>query len=485
MNTALKIHVTGIVQGVGFRPFVYRQAKLHLINGWVYNSADGVHIHAEGEDKLVDEFCLALSNEAPAASRVEQIEMQEVPLKGYKSFEIKHSEDVKTSKAGSSAGETLISPDIATCDDCLKELFDKKDRRYRYPFINCTNCGPRFTIIDKLPYDRCYTSMRTFKMCDVCNDEYHNPTDRRFHAQPDACFDCGPQISWIDLKNVKRPERVGSRGAGADPLGSLFYASNREQSDEIFAKCVDYLLKGKIVAIKGLGGFHLACDATNEATVARLRKRKMRSNKAFAIMAQNISSVKQICKVNKAEADILQGSVRPIVLLEDKRTETLAPNVAMGLPEIGVMLPYTPVQHILMHDFAKAGGKYLVMTSGNIYDNPIVTEDEVALEVLGDVADALLGNNRKILARYDDSVVRVINAAGSDAIQMIRRARGYAPSPVKIKLESPRSSFASGPEQKNTFAFSREIPDAGEKVNTEVFVSQHIGDVENAEVMDA
>ena len=487
MLTAMKIHVTGIVQGVGFRPFVYRQAKLHLINGWVYNSADGVHIHAEGEDKLVDEFCLALSNEAPAASRVEQIEMKEVPLEGYKSFEIKHSQDVKTSKAGSSAGETLISPDIATCNDCVKELFDKKDRRYRYPFINCTNCGPRFTIIDKLPYDRCYTTMRTFKMCDVCNDEYHNPADRRFHAQPDACFDCGPQISWLEAENVKRSQRVGSQGAGADPLGSLFFASNREESDEIFSKCVDFLQDGKIVAIKGLGGFHLACDATNDKAVDRLRSKKMRSNKAFAIMAPNLKSVKEICKVNKTEQELLEGSVRPIVLLRNKNTEALANNVAMGLPEVGVMLPYTPVQHILMHDFVKAGGKFLVMTSGNIYDNPIVTDDEIAFEVLGDVADAFLGNNREILARYDDSVVRVINAGDTDAIQMIRRARGYSPSPIKIKLEKPDSAFATGPEQKNTFAFSRPIPEADEnsKFNTEVFVSQHIGDVENAEVMDA
>ena len=506
MQTALEIHVTGIVQGVGFRPFIYRLAKRHLISGWVLNSADGVHIHAEGEENLIDDFCLAISSEAPAASRVEEIEMREVPLEGFKTFEIKTSEDKKTSKAGSLAGQTLISPDLATCDDCVSELFNEQDRRYRYPFINCTNCGPRFTIIGQLPYDRCYTTMCTFKMCGTCESEYLDPADRRFHAQPDACFNCGPAVSWITAGKLKRSKCTDSQGAGVGTLGPLLIGSTLEKSDEIFAQCVKFLLDGKIVAIKGLGGFHLACDATNEAAVARLRKRKMRSNKAFAIMAPDLASIKKICNVNNAEEDLLTGSARPIVLLQhssqvlsslDQGDVTkplgnchllpgLAPNVYMGLPEVGVMLPYTPVQHILMHDFAKAGGQYLVMTSGNLYDNPIVTDDTEAYEVLGDVADAFLGNNREIIARYDDSVVRVINAAGRDAIQMIRRARGYAPAPIKIKLDKPAEVFATGPEQKNTFAFSRVIPDANEnsKSNTEVFVSQHIGDIENAEIFE-
>lgn len=444
-----------------------------------------MHIHAEGEEKLVDEFCLSLANDAPAAAKVEQIEMKDVPLENFESFEIRTSEDKKTSKAGTQAGQTLISPDLATCPDCLKELFDKKNLRYRYPFINCTNCGPRFTIIGKLPYDRCYTSMRTFKMCGICESEYHNPTDRRFHAQPNACFDCGPAISWITAENLKRSKRTDSQGAGVGSLGPLFFGDTLEKSDEIFLNAVQYLMDGKILAIKGLGGYHLACDATNKGAVARLRERKMRSNKAFAIMAPDISSVNEICKVNKTEKSILEGSVRPIVLLKDKGAGILSENVAMGLPEIGVMLPYTPVQHILLHDFAKAGGKFLVMTSGNIYDNPIVTKDEDAFEVLSDIADAFLGNNREILARYDDSVVRVIDADGTDALQMIRRARGYSPTPIKIHLENPEATFATGPEQKNTFAFSRLIPGAKEdEANAEVFVSQHIGDVENAEVME-
>lgn len=410
--------------------------------------------------------------------------MREVPLEGFTTFEIKTSEDKKTSKAGSSAGQTLISPDLATCDDCIRELFDPQDRRYRYPFINCTNCGPRFTIIGQLPYDRCYTSMCTFKMCGTCESEYLDPADRRFHAQPDACLDCGPAVSWITAGKLKRSKCTDSQGAGVGTLGPLLIGDTQEKSDEIFSNCVKFLRDGKIVAIKGLGGFHLACDATNNEAVARLRLKKMRSNKAFAIMAPDLQSIKQICHVNAGEEKLLSGSARPIVLLKSKRTNTLAENVCMGLPEIGVMLPYTPVQHILMHDYANAGGKYLVMTSGNLYDNPIVTDDAEAYEVLGDVADAFLGNNREILARYDDSVVRVIDAAGSDAVQMIRRARGYAPAPIKIKLNKPAEVFATGPEQKNTFAFSRPIPDAepSAKVNTEVFVSQHIGDIENADI---
>lgn len=418
---------------------------------------------------------MSISNDAPAASKVEAIEMQEVPLENFETFEIRHSEDKKTSKAGSQAGQTLISPDLATCEDCVRELFDKNDRRYRYPFINCTNCGPRFTIIEKLPYDRPLTSMKEFKMCDICDAEYKDPGDRRFHAQPNACFDCGPQISWTKTDDIEH----------------TIYGDTIEHSDAIFAECVDFLLKGNIVAIKGLGGFHLACDASNDEAVKKLRKRKMRSNKAFAIMTQDISDVEKICNVNDTEKSLLTGSARPIVLMQKKpeSKKLLSDNTCMGLPEIGVMLPYTPVQHILLNDFKKAGGKYLVMTSGNIYDNPILTDDELAKAQLSKVADAFLGNNRKILARYDDSVVRVIDAAGIEAVQMIRRARGYAPSPIKITIDEPGQVFASGPEQKNTFAFSRKIEteqsSSKNAKNTEVFLSQHIGDVENAEVFGA
>lgn len=486
METALKIHVTGVVQGVGFRPFVYRQAQHYLIKGWVLNSADGVHIHAEGDENLVDEFCLSLSNDAPAASKVEQIEMKEIPLEGFKDFSIKHSKDEKTSKAGDEAGQTLISPDLATCDDCVKELFDKSDRRYRYPFINCTNCGPRFTIIGRLPYDRPYTSMSKFKMCDACQNEYSDPLDRRFHAQPDACFDCGPFVYWSENKNYQQSEDLIKKDKSNSSFELIEKGKSQKKSDEIFSKCVQFLKSGKIVAIKGLGGFHLACDATNNDAVQTLRKRKMRSNKAFAIMAKDIEAAKLICEINTTEGNLLQGSSRPIVLLKDKHAGVLAPDVTNGLAELGVMLPYTPVQHILMHDFVKAGGKYLVMTSGNVYDNPIVTDDEEATKVFGDIADAILGNNREILARYDDSVMRVIDAAGTEAVQVIRRARGQAPMPIKINRANVDESFATGPEQKNSFAYSRVIPNAeSDKFNSEVFVSQHIGDMDNAATDEA
>lgn len=274
-------------------------------------------------------------------------------------------------------------------------------------------------------------------------------------------------------------------GAEADPFGPLFIGSNLAKSDEILSKCVDALLAGKIVGIKGLGGYHLACDASNETAVANLRSRKMRSNKAFAIMSDSIESVSEICELNDTETELLCGAARPIVLLKKKQNNIIAPSVAMGLPELGIMLPYTPLQHLLLHDFVKAGGKFLVMTSANIYDNPIVTGEAEARTTLANIADAILGYNREILSRYDDSVCRIINAAGTNAIQMIRRARGFAPAPIKIHLENTKEAISTGPEQKNTFAYCRSIPNPNNNLNTEVFVSQHIGDVENAEVMNA
>ena len=263
MIDAVDIHVKGIVQGVGFRPFVYRMAKKYLINGWVLNATDGVHIHAEGESPLVDEFIMELSDNAPAASRVEEIDIKEVPLEDFDSFEIRFSDDEDVTET------TLVSPELATCDDCAAELFNPNDRRYRYPFINCTNCGPRFTIIDHLPYDRAATSMAAFPMCKKCAAEYADPLDRRFHAQPDACFECGPSVTW----------RVGADGP-------ISLGKTREESDAIFAAAVEMLMAGKILAVKGLGGFHLVCDANNAEAVAELRRRKRRDGKALAVMAQ-------------------------------------------------------------------------------------------------------------------------------------------------------------------------------------------------------
>lgn len=479
MIDAVDIHVKGIVQGVGFRPFVYRMAKKYLINGWVLNAADGVYIHAEGESKLVDEFIMELSDNPPAASRVEEIDIKEVPLEDFDSFEIRFSDDDAVEET------TLVSPELATCEDCVRELFNPNDRRYRYPFINCTNCGPRFTIIDHLPYDRVATSMAAFPMCEKCAAEYADPLDRRFHAQPDACFECGPSVTW-------------SVGTDDDKL----VGKTREESDAIFAAAVEMLMEGKILAVKGLGGFHLVCDANNADAVAELRRRKRRDGKALAVMAPTVAAVRALCFVSEEEEAVLTGASRPIVLLRKRPDGAIGAGVADRLSELGVMVPYTPVQHLLMHDFAEAWEAahpeeaaaacapgtpvpLLVMTSGNVHDEPICIADEEAREKLASIADAFLGNNRPILTRFDDSVVRLIQVDEVDekpgyAIQFLRRARGYAPVPVSVAAEGAAPAegviFAAGPEQKNTFTLLR---------GTDGFVSQHIGDVENAETYDA
>lgn len=479
MIDAVDIHVKGIVQGVGFRPFVYRMAKKYLINGWVLNAADGVYIHAEGESKLVDEFIMELSDNPPAASRVEEIDIKEVPLEDFDSFEIRFSDDDAVEET------TLVSPELATCEDCVRELFNPNDRRYRYPFINCTNCGPRFTIIDHLPYDRVATSMAAFPMCEKCAAEYADPLDRRFHAQPDACFECGPSVTW-------------SVGTDDDKL----VGKTREESDAIFAAAVEMLMEGKILSVKGLGGFHLVCDANNAEAVAELRRRKRRDGKAFAVMAPAVAAVRALCFVSEEEEAVLTGASRPIVLLRKRPDGAIGAGVADRLSELGVMVPYTPVQHLLMHDFAEAWEAahpeeaaaacapgtpvpLLVMTSGNVHDEPICIADEEAREKLAGIADAFLGNNRPILTRFDDSVVRLIQVDEVDgkpghAIQFLRRARGYAPVPVSVAAEGAAPAegviFAAGPEQKNTFTLLR---------GTDGFVSQHIGDVENAETYDA
>lgn len=495
MIEALDIHVQGIVQGVGFRPFVYRLARKYLVNGWVLNAVDGVRIHAEGESKLLDEFVLELSDNPPAASQVREIDLAEVPLEGFTTFEIRFSDDAASRET------TLVSPDLATCDDCLAELFDRDDRRYRYPFINCTNCGPRFTIIEDLPYDRAATSMSEFAMCESCAREYADPLDRRFHAQPDSCFECGPVVTFAEWEEG-RPREVAAL--------KVRLGSDRAASDEIFACAVELLSKGGIIAVKGLGGFHLVCDARNAEAVARLRERKRRDGKAFAVMMRDAEAARTVCEIDEVEEGLLASPQRPIVLLRKRRGVAFAEGLADGLTELGVMLPCTPVQHLLMDGFfaswAGVGEPMLVMTSGNVHDEPIVISDAGAYERLGSVADAFLGNNRAILTRFDDSVVRVIDAGSAGrAVQFVRRARGYAPLPVKIDpgaqlAASPASAdpaaapasrssgfapssssparvvFAAGPEQKNTFALSR---------GDEAFVSQHVGDMENAETYDA
>lgn len=473
------IHVTGIVQGVGMRPFVYREAMAHGICGWVLNAGDGVHIEAHALAGALDAFVAALSEHAPAAARVEHVEVVDLAANGWNAaneegFRIVASQD-------QTAHTTLVSPDIATCDDCLRELFDPADRRYHYPFINCTNCGPRFTIIRSLPYDRAATSMDRFPMCPECAAEYANPLDRRFHAQPDACFNCGPHIMWREASVGDEP------GEAAAPLA---VGTTRETSDAIIDRCVELLALGGIVAIKGLGGFHLSCDASNEQAVAELRRRKRRSDKPLAVMVRSLADAERLCHISDVERGLLAGSIRPIVLLRRRAVcesgdspdaLALAPSVARDLPELGVMLPYTPLQHLLLAAAEARGMHALVMTSGNLSEEPIETDDDLAWEhlVAAGIADALLGNDRAILSRYDDSVVRVVDGA----VMPVRRARGYAPQPLPLPAldGAPSCVLACGPQQKATIALTRE----GTNGEATCFVSQHIGDVENGGTFDA
>lgn len=474
------IHVTGIVQGVGMRPFVYREAMAHGICGWVLNAGDGVHIEAHACAEAVDGFVAALSEHAPAAARVERVDIADLEPGGWSTadeqgFHIVASQD-------QTAHTTLVSPDIATCDDCLRELFDPADRRYHYPFINCTNCGPRFTIIRSLPYDRAATSMDRFPMCPECAAEYANPLDRRFHAQPDACFDCGPHITWREAVNG---DACGN--SSATPA----VGTTREASDAIIERCVELLASGGIVAIKGLGGFHLSCDAANEQAVAELRRRKRRSNKPLAVMVRSLADAGRLCHIDDAERELLAGSIRPIVLLRRRTVGegnggspdilALAPSVAHDLPELGVMLPYTPLQHLLLAAAASHDMHALVMTSGNLSEEPIETDDALAWEhlVAAGIADALLGNDRAILSRYDDSVVRVVDGD----VMPVRRARGYAPQPLSLPALDGTTLcvLACGPQQKATIALTRTDSDG----HTTCFVSQHIGDVENGATFDA
>lgn len=482
MKEALDIEVHGIVQGVGFRPFIYKIARRHLINGWVLNATAGVFIHAEGESKDIDDFVMEISDNAPAASRIDEILMKEVPLEDFESFTIRYSDEAEAEAT------TLVSPDLATCDECAAELFDLANRRYHYPFINCTNCGPRFTIINKLPYDRKYTSMAAFPMCEQCATEYADPEDRRFHAQPDACFECGPHLIWRtvdhnanaqeDLERVKAEESSFAENGTVKEGRIAPFGVDLKASDAIIDAAVRILRVGGIVAIKGLGGFHLACDARNREALATLRARKRRGTKPLAAMYPTLDALREDCLVSNAEERLLTGAQRPIVLLKKRVEAHFAEGLADGLSELGVMLPYTPLQHLLLTAF----GGPLVMTSGNLHDEPIQTDDDKAFVALHDIADAFVGNNRPIRCRFDDSVVRVIKAGSAgEAVQMVRRARGYAPMPVPLKREAEKDgaqsvTFAAGPEQKNTFCLLR-----GE----EAFVSQHIGDLENAPTYDA
>lgn len=463
---ACSVHVTGIVQGVGFRPFVFNLAREHGISGWVLNGSDGVRVHAQGDEKNVRRFVEEISGRAPRMARIDGVCIADAASESFDSFEIRHSVD-------DAGAMTLVSPDIATCPDCLRELFDPNDRRYRYPFINCTNCGPRFTIIESIPYDRPLTSMKGFELCAPCEVEYRDPADRRFHAQPNACFECGPRLYLTELAVDLQPEERCSQVFECDPRAvEQIVDSERRRSDEVLSRTVELLRSGAVVAIKGIGGYHLCCDALDDTAVARLRERKHRWGKPLAIMVRDAAAVREYCEMDEAEQATLEGPTAPIVLLRKRPGGTaLASGVADALSEVGVVLPYTPLQHLLIRAF----GSPLVMTSGNVSDEPIATDDFDARARLSGIADALLSNDRKILARYDDSVVRVIDGNTVP----VRRARGLAPFPLPLPAPLSTEAFSVlgvGPEQKTTFCLTR---------GSYAFVSQHIGDLENVETFDA
>jgi hydrogenase maturation protein HypF len=438
-HTRTKILVKGIVQGVGFRPFVYNLAKSSNLKGYVINSSKGVIIEIEGDNS--DTFIDRLTKEAPPLSQIMSVDVISMPYHGYRDFQIMESED--------EGSFTLISADVSVCKDCFEELLDRNDRRYLYPFINCTNCGPRYTITKSIPYDRPNTTMCVFKMCPDCEKEYHNPADRRFHAQPNACPVCGPNVTLISNQH----------SAISNPIGGT----------------IELLKQGKIVAIKGLGGFHIACDATNEEAVNRLRLKKRKSNKPFALMAPDVETIKKFCEVSKKEEDILISNKRPIVLL-NKLQNSLPDAVSPNNPCIGFMLPYTPLHYLLFYyPFNSAPSMSttnnfdaLVMTSGNISEEPIVIDNKEAVSKLSGIADAFLVHNRDIFMRVDDSVVRF-----QKSFHFIRRSRGYVPDPILLHEDGPEV-LGCGADVKNIFTLTK---------GSFAIPSQHIGDMENYETL--
>jgi hydrogenase maturation protein HypF len=424
------IAVSGVVQGVGFRPFVYGLALRLGVRGFVKNRLGGVIIEAEGDSSALDHFTAELKR-GPPLSRIEEVQWAAQPVRGETGFRIEESE-------AAGAGAVFISPDVATCDDCLREMFDPSDRRYRYPFLNCTNCGPRLTIVRGAPYDRERTTMAAFALCGDCRQEYDDPRDRRFHAQPIACPACGPRLRALDGKG---------RPTGADdPIG--------------WARAL--LEEGKIGAIKGLGGWHLACDARSGTSAAELRRRKHRDEKPFALMVRDLAAAEALCELSRGERELLLSPARPIVLMRRRAGVPVAEAVAPHTPLLGLMLPYTPLHHLLLENSAA-----LVMTSGNRSNEPIAFDDSDALARLEGIADFFLAHDRPIHSRCDDSVVRVVSSAPVH----FRRSRGHAPLPVRLPAAVKEPTLALGGELKSTFALAD---------GTNGFLSHHLGDLEHA-----
>src|SRR5579862_5489445 len=482
------IRVEGIVQGVGFRPFVYTLATGLGLAGHVGNDTDGVFVEVEGAPAVVSEFLVLLEREAPPLARIERITTAPLPPSGSASFAI---------AASGSAGprRTLVSADTSTCADCLRELADPADRRYGYPFINCTNCGPRFTIVRDVPYDRPLTTMAGFAMCERCAAEYHDPADRRFHAQPTCCPACGPRLALIDQAGnqltANKPTHPLTADQPAHPLAAdqpahplaadqpahplaADQAGNSltvgpagpPLAADPLADAADLLARGRVLAVKGLGGYHLAADAGCETAVAALRARKHREDKPFAVLVADLAGARLLAEVDEAAADLLTSASRPIVLLPRRADAPVAEATAPGNRQLGIMLPYTPLHHLLIAALARP----MVLTSGNVSDEPIAYDDADALARLGGIADALLTHDRAIHIRTDDSVARVFRGRP----MLTRRSRGYVPEPLTITTGFPRPVLACGAELKNTFCLAR---------GRHAFVSHHIGDLENAETL--
>jgi hydrogenase maturation protein HypF len=431
-----KATISGIVQGVGFRPFIYHLAQTKSLGGYIANTSSGVDIEVEGETGTIESFFEEIQTKKPPLARIAHIERRYLPPRSYQDFVIRRSR-VEVHRTA------FVPPDVTVCEDCLREMNDPEDRRYRYPFINCTNCGPRYTIIQDIPYDRDKTSMASFKMCERCQEEYEDPTNRRFHAQPNACWACGPHVVLCE------PSGKPVDGVEAIPMTA-------------------HLLKsGRIFAIKGLGGFHLAVDATNEEAVEELRKRKLREEKPLALVSLSLEQIAEYAHVEPMEAQLLRSSERPIVLLQKKQPNTIASQVAPRNGCFGVMLPYTPLHYLILQE----GFLALVLTSGNISEEPIATENEEAFGRLSNIADYFLVHNRDIYLRNDDSVARVVDGK----VRTIRRSRGYAPLPIALE-RTIRPTLACGPFLANTVCLGKD---------RHAFLSQHVGDLENLETLEA
>lgn len=432
----LKIEINGIVQGVGFRPFVYKLALKYSLCGYILNAGKGVEIEIEGDEVQVDKFLTSISSNPPPLARIDTIHTTKIPIKGSKEFSIIQSLHTEL--------KTMVSPDISMCPDCKKEMNDPSNRRYKYPFINCTNCGPRYTIIDSLPYDRKNTSMRKFKMCEKCKAEYEDPTNRRYHAQPISCYECGPKLEFISLIDSS-------------------YAKESEAIDRI----CDYIKAGKIVAVKGLGGFHIVCDATNEKSIEILRKKKHRPTKPLAVMFSDIAEIKKMCIINEKEESLIVSKERPIVLVTKKEDSKIAKNVAPNIDKIGVFLPYTPLHELILEKVNAP----IVATSANISNQPIIRDKDELFQKLSLVIDAVLSNDREIINACDDSVVMSVE----DRAVTLRCSRGYAPKSFFVSKKASKKVLAVGANQKSTITLAFE---------NNLILSPHIGDLNSIDAFE-